>query len=61
MNNEIIESIILNRNKEEHMLSKFFFYSFTPNWTIDEESDGNFCWHGCDKVSIIAGSGGGGS
>ena len=60
MNNEIIELLTLNRNKEQHLTSKFFLYSFTPNWS-EEENNNSFCWHGCDKVSIIGGSGGGGS
>lgn len=51
MNKELMDSIMLNRNKEQHLSSKFFFYSFTPNWSTDEEGDGSFCWHGCDKVS----------
>ena len=51
MKEELIESFIQNRDKEEHLTSKFFFYSFTPNWTENEENDGSFCWHGCDKIS----------
>lgn len=51
MKDEILKSIILKRNKDEHLSSKFFFYSFTPYLSTEEENDGSFCWHGCDKVS----------
>lgn len=60
MENENIFKKIMNE-EIERVNNKWFLFSFTPNWTIDEESDGSFCWHGCDKVSIIAGNGGGGS
>lgn len=61
MEKELIKSLCLNRSQEEHLLSKFFFYSFTPNWSTEEEIGGSFCWHGCDKVSSIGAFGGGGS
>lgn len=33
--------------------------SITPRFT--KGYDGSQCWHGCDKVSVMKGQGGGGS
>ena len=38
---------------------KHILYSIYPEYSDNYE--GSQCWHGCDKVSFINGSGGGGS
>ena len=58
---EISEKIIDElKSKDVIMVSRgHILHSIYPKFS--EDYKGSQCWHGCDKVSIINGSGGGGS
>lgn len=50
---------IVNKEDVNTVSKKHILHSIYPKYREDYE--GSQCWHGCDKVSIIHGSGGGGS